>query len=81
MTVASFPGMRVAGGLLPADVLSRLVVGRGVEALMTADFHLGAGASSETSNPSQNSTTRVAGAAASGHQVPACAAAVTPATA
>ena len=45
MTVASFPGVRVAGGLLPADVLSRLVIGRGVEGLSTADFHLGAGES------------------------------------
>ncbi len=45
MTAESFVGVRVAGGLLPADVLGRLVVGREVEGLGAGDYHLAAGES------------------------------------
>lgn len=40
-----FVGVRVVGGLLPSDVLSRLVTGRGVSHLEPADFHLAGGES------------------------------------
>jgi hypothetical protein len=36
-------GVRVQGGLLPADLLSRLVTGTGLTGLSSKDFHLAAG--------------------------------------
>ena len=45
MTDQAFAGVRVVGGLLPADVLSRLVAARDVAGLGSGDFHLGSGES------------------------------------
>ncbi len=45
MTDQAFVGVRVVGGLLPADVLSRLVAARDVPGLGSGDFHLGSGES------------------------------------
>lgn len=40
---ANFVGVRVAGGLLPADLLARLVAGQTPDGLSSKDFHLAAG--------------------------------------
>jgi hypothetical protein len=45
MTEQSFAGVRVVGGLLPADLLSRLVAARDVPGLTSGDYHLGSGES------------------------------------
>jgi hypothetical protein len=45
VTDQAFVGVRVVGGLLPADVLSRLVAARDVPGLGSGDFHLGSGES------------------------------------
>ena len=45
MTDQAFAGVRVVGGLLPADLLSRLVAARDVRGVASGDFHLGAGES------------------------------------
>lgn len=39
----NFVGVRVAGGLLPADLLARLVAGQAPGGLSSSDFHLAAG--------------------------------------
>jgi hypothetical protein len=40
---ATFVGVRVVGGLLPADLLAKLVAGQVPEGLSSKDFHLAAG--------------------------------------
>jgi hypothetical protein len=42
---ASFIGIRIQGGLLPADLLARIATGTGVPGLSSKDFHLAAGES------------------------------------
>jgi hypothetical protein len=44
-TTATFIGVRVQGGLLPADLLAKLVTGVDVAGLSSKDFHLAAGES------------------------------------
>jgi hypothetical protein len=41
----SFVAVRVQGGLLPADLLSRLAMGRDLDGLSSSDYHLAAGES------------------------------------
>ena len=43
--VASFVAVRVQGGLLPADLLSRLATGKDINGLSSSDYHLAAGES------------------------------------
>jgi len=45
MSGASYVAIRIQGGLLPADLLSRLGVGRDLDGLTSADYHLAAGES------------------------------------
>lgn len=42
---ATFVGVRIQGGLLPADLLARLATGRDVDGLASKDYHLAAGES------------------------------------
>jgi hypothetical protein len=42
---AAFVAVRVQGGLLPADLLSRLSTGHDLEGLSSGDYHLAAGES------------------------------------
>jgi len=42
---AAFVGIRIQGGLLPADLLAKLATGTDLPGLTSADFHLPAGES------------------------------------
>ena len=40
---STFVGVRVQGGLLPADLLAKLITGHGPDGLSSKDFHLATG--------------------------------------